>query len=83
MEGKSPFNPDRKHIHHIMIDLGLSHMQATGVLFLTNVLFIILAITLQDVGNLLLLSIIISLALIMSFFASWLVVKRKARTPSS
>ncbi|MBK8348427.1 MAG: hypothetical protein IPL08_12675 [Saprospiraceae bacterium] len=60
-----------------MIDLGLSHMQATGVLFLTNVLFIILAITLQDVGNLLLLSIIISLALIMSFFASWLVVKGK------
>ncbi|HMU03858.1 MAG TPA: MraY family glycosyltransferase, partial [Saprospiraceae bacterium] len=63
MEGKSPFNPDRKHIHHIMIDLGLTHMQATGVLFMTNILFIILAIMLQNVGNLMLLAIILGLAL--------------------
>ncbi len=77
IEGKSPFNPDRKHIHHILIDLGLSHMQATGVLFLTNILFILLAIMLQDVGNLILLIIILSLAFIMSILASSMVEKRK------
>lgn len=79
MEGKSPFDPDRKHIHHIMIDLGLSHMQATSVLFITNILFIILAILLQDIGNLLLLVVILGLALIMSLVASSLVEKRKSR----
>jgi UDP-GlcNAc:undecaprenyl-phosphate/decaprenyl-phosphate GlcNAc-1-phosphate transferase len=77
VEGKSPFDPDRKHIHHIMIDLGLSHMQATGVLFMTNILFIILAVMLQDIGNLMLLLIILSLALLMTFLASGMVEKRK------
>jgi UDP-GlcNAc:undecaprenyl-phosphate/decaprenyl-phosphate GlcNAc-1-phosphate transferase len=77
MEGKSPFHPDRKHIHHIMIDLGLTHMQATGVLFLTNILFIILAIMLQDIGNLWLLIIILSIALILSILASNMVENKK------
>jgi UDP-GlcNAc:undecaprenyl-phosphate/decaprenyl-phosphate GlcNAc-1-phosphate transferase len=77
MEGKSPFHPDRKHIHHIMIDLGLSHMQATGVLFLTNILFILLAVMLQDIGNLWLLIIILSIALTLSVLASNMVEKRK------
>ncbi|HLO55002.1 MAG TPA: MraY family glycosyltransferase [Saprospiraceae bacterium] len=80
MEGKSPFNPDRKHIHHIMIDLGLTHMQATGVLFLTNILFIILAVMLQNVGNLMLLIIILGLALGMSYFASMMVAQKKSKT---
>ena len=80
MEGKSPFNPDRKHIHHIMIDLGLTHMQATGVLFLTNILFIILAVMLQDVGNLMLLMIILGLALGMSYFASTMVAQKKSKS---
>ncbi|MCB9310670.1 MAG: undecaprenyl/decaprenyl-phosphate alpha-N-acetylglucosaminyl 1-phosphate transferase [Lewinellaceae bacterium] len=77
IEGKSPFNPDRKHIHHILIDLGLSHMQATGVLFLTNIIFIIIAISLQGVGNLMLLNIILILAWLLSYLASVLVAKKK------
>jgi UDP-N-acetylmuramyl pentapeptide phosphotransferase/UDP-N-acetylglucosamine-1-phosphate transferase len=80
LEGKSPFNPDRKHIHHILIDLGLTHMQATGVLFLTNILFIILAVMLQDIGNLMLLIIILALAMGMSIFASRMVEKKKLKS---
>jgi UDP-GlcNAc:undecaprenyl-phosphate/decaprenyl-phosphate GlcNAc-1-phosphate transferase len=78
-EGRSPFSPDRKHIHHILIDLGLTHMQATGVLFLTNILFIIMAVMLQDVGNFSLLIIILSIALIMSLLASNMVERKKHR----
>jgi UDP-N-acetylmuramyl pentapeptide phosphotransferase/UDP-N-acetylglucosamine-1-phosphate transferase len=44
---KSPFHPDRNHIHHILIDMGLSHMQATGVLVLFNILMILLVFLLQ------------------------------------
>ncbi len=79
MEGKSPFSPDRKHIHHILIDLGLSHMQATGVILLINLLFIILAYMLQGVGNLILLVIILALAFILTYIASRKVSQLKLR----
>ena len=78
-EGRSPFSPDRKHIHHIMIDLGLTHMQATGILFLTNILFIIMAVMLQNVGNLMLLVITLSLAFVMSLMASRMVERKKQK----
>ncbi len=29
LEGKSPFHPDRTHLHHILVDVGLSHLLAT------------------------------------------------------
>ncbi len=32
LAGRSPFAADRNHFHHILIDNGLSHAQATGVL---------------------------------------------------
>jgi UDP-N-acetylmuramyl pentapeptide phosphotransferase/UDP-N-acetylglucosamine-1-phosphate transferase len=78
LEGRSPFSPDRKHIHHIMIDMGLTHMQATGVLFAVNIMFIVLAIMLQNVGNLILLIILLGLAFIMTLGASKVVEKKKS-----
>ncbi len=82
LEGRSPFSPDRKHIHHIMIDMGLTHMQATGVLFIVNILFIILAIMLQHVGNFILLIILLGLAFVMTMAASSVVEKKKSGTRS-
>ncbi len=76
MEGKSPFNPDRKHIHHILIDIGLTHMQATGFLFLVNALFIVMAVLLQGIGNMKLLLLILILALGLSLWAQQMVNKR-------
>lgn len=38
--GRSPWHADRNHIHHVLLDIGLSHLQATTVLFSTNVFFI-------------------------------------------
>jgi UDP-N-acetylmuramyl pentapeptide phosphotransferase/UDP-N-acetylglucosamine-1-phosphate transferase len=40
---KSPFKPDRNHLHHLLLDLGLSHVQSTSILLSINILFIILA----------------------------------------
>ena len=40
LRGESPFQPDRRHIHHLLIDSGLDHMQATTVLGITNLFFI-------------------------------------------
>lgn len=60
--GKSPFHPDRSHIHHLLLDAGLSHMQATSVLVLVNVAFIFFVVFFQGMGNLNLLLLILLLA---------------------
>ena len=62
LRGKSPFSPDRTHIHHLLIDAGLTHMQATGVLVVVNIFFIIIVFALQDIGSINLLLLIIALA---------------------
>jgi UDP-N-acetylmuramyl pentapeptide phosphotransferase/UDP-N-acetylglucosamine-1-phosphate transferase len=32
-KGKSPFTADRNHLHHLFIDMGLTHRVACGVFF--------------------------------------------------
>lgn len=32
IRGRSPFRPDRRHVHHLLIDGGLDHLSATAVL---------------------------------------------------
>ena len=41
---RPPFYPDRSHIHHILIDKGFSHIQASGLLFGSNILIILLTL---------------------------------------
>lgn len=38
---RSPFSPDRNHIHHILLDRGLSHSTITIILVAVNLLFIV------------------------------------------
>jgi UDP-GlcNAc:undecaprenyl-phosphate GlcNAc-1-phosphate transferase len=45
---KSPLKADRNHIHHVLLDIGLSHVQATLVLLVVNVFFIVLTYYLND-----------------------------------
>lgn len=50
-QGISPFFPDRNHIHHALLKLGLNHAKATTALLLLNVLSISLSIALNNVLN--------------------------------
>lgn len=50
-KGKSPFHPDKTHIHHLMLGLGLSHVQATMYLMLFNVLFMALVMSVVSWGT--------------------------------
>nr|WP_321415318.1 MraY family glycosyltransferase [uncultured Allomuricauda sp.] len=44
---RSPFSPDRNHVHHILIDFwGLSHKQASFIIGCFNIIFVILFIIL-------------------------------------
>jgi len=44
---KSPFSPDRTHVHHVLIDFwGLSHKQASFIIGCFNMLFVVLFVIL-------------------------------------
>ena len=49
-KGKSPFLPDKNHIHHLLLELGLSHMQSTALLLFINTGFLLLSIQLQEIS---------------------------------
>jgi UDP-N-acetylmuramyl pentapeptide phosphotransferase/UDP-N-acetylglucosamine-1-phosphate transferase len=55
MKGRSPFSPDRNHIHHLLLDRGLNHSQVTHTCLVMNVCFIALAYFGRSVGSTILL----------------------------
>jgi len=81
IKGNSPFLPDRSHIHHLLIDSGLNHMQATGVLFMVNVLFIFIVVQMQNIGTINLLFVIIAIAVVLSALLQ-MIVKNKVKRDS-
>ena len=47
---RSPFSPDRNHIHHLLLDRGLSHRNITLSLVAVNLLFVVAAYGLRNYG---------------------------------
>ena len=68
LRGKSPFHPDRNHIHHILTDLGLSHLKATYLLLIFNVIIVMFNFYFQKLPGELLLTINIIYAFAFSSF---------------
>jgi UDP-N-acetylmuramyl pentapeptide phosphotransferase/UDP-N-acetylglucosamine-1-phosphate transferase len=64
---RSPFVPDRNHIHHFLLDLGLNHKTITLTCVLTNICFIALAYLLQSAGvTMVMLSLVSTATILMS-----------------
>lgn len=51
LKNTSPFTADNNHLHHRLLFLGLSHIQASLVLVVSNIFFVIIALTFQYIGN--------------------------------
>ncbi|QHV99814.1 glycosyltransferase family 4 protein [Spirosoma endbachense] len=68
---RSPFSADRNHMHHILLDNGLSHAQATAVLcgasLLNTLLFFLLHRNITNTQSLLILGALFGLYMIASF----------------
>ncbi|MEO6831106.1 MAG: MraY family glycosyltransferase [Chitinophagaceae bacterium] len=47
LRGHSPFSADRTHLHHYLLDIGLSHTRTVGVILGCNILITILALLVQ------------------------------------
>ncbi len=69
---KSPFTADRRHIHHILIDLGHSHLESTMILIVVNLLFIAFAYFFNFLGNSDLVYIMLASALVLTGLATML-----------
>lgn len=59
LDRRSPFSPDRTHIHHFLLDLGLSHRWVTITCVTANIGFIALAYFLRHLGTTTLLGILL------------------------
>lgn len=51
LDRRSPFSPDRTHVHHFLLDLGFSHRLITFTCVITNMAFIALAFFLRHMGT--------------------------------
>ena len=77
LKGRSPLSPDRTHIHHLLIDSGLTHMKATALLVAINIAFIFLVFYFQYLGTLPLLILTLGLALLMTAWLYYRVMRKK------
>jgi UDP-GlcNAc:undecaprenyl-phosphate GlcNAc-1-phosphate transferase len=77
-KGKSPFIPDRNHIHHLLLDRGLNHRNVTVSCVGLNVSFIIMAYFGRALGSNLLLLIMLTASA--AFIGILMLVKKPAST---
>ena len=77
IKGQSPFRPDRNHIHHLLIDAGLSHGQAVVILMTFNVVAFVLVFSNQSIGTLFIILLLVLLSFLLSVLLNHFVAARK------
>ncbi|TSC56387.1 MAG: UDP-N-acetylglucosamine:undecaprenyl-P N-acetylglucosaminyl 1-P transferase [Parcubacteria group bacterium Gr01-1014_18] len=65
IERKSPFKGDRKHLHFLLLDRGLSQRQAVLTLYLFSGIFGLVALFLQSMGKLVAIIVLIILMILL------------------
>ena len=75
--GQSPLSPDRRHIHHLLIDHGFSHTQATLILLAVNLFFILVGLYFQYLGPGYLILLLLALAVILSGYLYFSLLRKK------
>lgn len=78
LRGKSPFMADRNHLHHRLLDLGLTHLQATFTMVVLNAAIIVLAFTFENKVQPAELVVIIILAILFCNMCLWVYEVRNA-----
>lgn len=73
---RSPFQPDKNHIHHLLLRTGLNHLQTTCVLLSVSLLFIGLAILGRNWNMWVLMTVDFGIATILTLVL-WRVINKK------
>jgi UDP-GlcNAc:undecaprenyl-phosphate/decaprenyl-phosphate GlcNAc-1-phosphate transferase len=75
---KSPFKPDKSHIHHAIMRLGMTHSKTTLILAATQVVYIGVALLFYRTTDRYLLSAILGLSILLSILLDRLILKKLA-----
>lgn len=75
---KSPFKPDKSHIHHAIMRLGMSHAQTTIILAVTQLVYIGMALLFIKTTDRYLLSAVVGLSILLSIILDRLILKKLA-----
>jgi UDP-N-acetylmuramyl pentapeptide phosphotransferase/UDP-N-acetylglucosamine-1-phosphate transferase len=73
---RSPFSPDKNHLHHRLLNLGLNHIQTSSILITLNAIIIISSYLMQSIGIFALTVLLLLIGLMFSTFL-WYLAKRK------
>lgn len=73
IQGRSPFSPDRNHIHHLFLSKGFNHKSITIICVLSAVLISVASFTFQKIGTGLL---IVALMFVFFSLVFWLSYKK-------
>jgi UDP-GlcNAc:undecaprenyl-phosphate GlcNAc-1-phosphate transferase len=63
LDRRSPFSPDRNHVHHFLLDLGFSHKNITFTCLAANIGFVVLAYFSRGLGTTIVVGILLSAGL--------------------
>ncbi len=78
IQKRSPFSPDRNHIHHSFLKLGFNHAQATQILATYNIAMIALSIILNNyLSNSFILLILLSFTFALGGFVDYMVSRKR------
>ena len=77
--GLSPFKPDKRHVHHYLLELTGSHRKATTILLTVNVFFIVISFLLQNMRVLELMAVLFILASILTYISYSLLKNRRKK----
>jgi len=75
-KGQSPFRPDKSHVHHAIMRLGMTHSQTTLILAAVQGLYISLAIVFHEFGDVYVLSGLLVLSFLLSVTLDRLIINK-------
>ena len=76
---ESPFAGDRNHVHHRLLYVGMSHLQATAILLTFNLMMIGTALLLKGIGNFILIGILFLICMIFNLCLTFFVRSKERR----
>lgn len=77
-KGKSPFSPDKSHIHHAIMRMGITHSKTAMILALVNLSFISLSYLMRGYGDKIMIPLIIVISLTLSIILDRLILRKLA-----
>jgi UDP-N-acetylmuramyl pentapeptide phosphotransferase/UDP-N-acetylglucosamine-1-phosphate transferase len=75
-KGKSPFSPDKSHIHHAIMRLGVTHAKTATILAAINLIYIGIAFAFKEHGDNYMIFGIISFSVILSLMLDRLILRK-------